>query len=85
MLQDGGFVQENDSTKMGCHDSRCLLPDSVCCEETSAWIKCCPSYMPKCIERSGEWYCKAGAANFSINVGVLAAIAILTSARANFF
>ena len=88
MLENSGLIQEHDLEK-SCDASKCPPDTSICCEQhtTNGFIytTCCPADKPKCFEKDGDWRCKAGAASFSFNMAMLSALAIFTTARANFF
>ena len=87
MLENSGFIQENDLKK--CDASKCPSGYTICCEQFTVndiiHTECCPSDYPKCVKKDGDWMCKAGAASFSFNMAMLSALAIFTTARANFF
>ena len=79
MLENGGFIQGKD-----CDADQCPPGYTVCCEQQGLLIYCCNDVFPKCVKDDGVWKCKAGAANISINIGILAALAIFAITKANF-
>ena len=79
MLENGGFIQGKD-----CDADQCPIGYTVCCEQQGLLIYCCNDVFPKCYKDDGVWKCKAGAANISINIGILAALAIFAITKANF-
>ena len=80
MLENGGFIQGKD-----CDADNCPIGGTVCCEETDFAIYCCNDVFPKCFKDDGVWKCNAGAANISINIGILAVLAIFAITKANLF
>ena len=79
MLENGGFIQGS-----GCDANQCPPGYNVCCDQKGLVIYCCNDVRPKCFKDDGVWRCKAGAANISINIGILVALAIFATAKANF-